>query len=392
MRVLITGGAGFIGSYSARALLAQGHDVTVLDNFSPQIHSADRNRSFTWLAIRDSVRLVEGDIRDASLLQGLVPEFDAILHLAAETGTGQSMYDVDRYCEVNVGGTARMLEALVRNRGRVRRLVVASSRAIYGEGAYRCGTHGIVYPRARLGSDMQAGRFETRCPVCQGPVDLVPTPEEAILHPASVYAVTKLSQEQLVLAVAASLGLEATALRYQNVYGPGQSLHNPYTGILSIFSREILAGRDIEIFEDGLESRDFVHVDDVARVNAAVLSRPTGAVGALNVGSGVSTTVMQVAEGLRAAYSGSSQLRISGRFRAGDIRHNQADVSRLRELLGSVPGIAFADGVRGFCDWARQQLDEPRPAAGGAPPGGGDYARALAELESRGLMKGPAAR
>jgi dTDP-L-rhamnose 4-epimerase len=385
MRILITGGAGFIGSYTARALRAAGHAVTVLDNFSPQVHTADRGRSFTWTAIRDDVELVEGDIRDAALLARVVPGFDAILHLAAETGTGQSMYDVDRYCEVNVGGTARLLETLVRQRGRVRRLVVASSRSIYGEGAYRCPEHGIVYPQARRVADMERGQFEPSCPVCTAAVSVAPTPEDAILRPASVYAVTKLSQEQLTLAIGNSLGIAATALRYQNVYGAGQSLHNPYTGILSIFSREMLAGRPIEIFEDGAESRDFVHVEDVARVNAALLQdeRATGM--ALNVGSGRATTVLEVAEALAAAYATSSPIRVSGRFRAGDIRHNLADLGLLRRETGLEPAVAFAGGIRAFASWARAQLAAPDA---GSSDG---YARALGELEARGLMGGPSA-
>jgi dTDP-L-rhamnose 4-epimerase len=381
MKVLITGGAGFIGSYTARALLARGHDVTVLDNFSEQVHTRDRGASFTWSTIKDAVSLVEADVRDRRTLEEVAPGFDAILHLAAETGTGQSMYAVAHYCDVNVGGTANLMEALVRRRGRVQRVVVASSRAVYGEGRYRCSVHGDVYPTARAAADMQAGRFEPTCPACGGAAAVQATHEDAILRPASVYAVTKLSQEQLVLAVGASIGLPSVALRYQNVYGPGQSLHNPYTGILSIFSTEMRAGRDIEIFEDGLESRDFVHVEDVARVNVACLEADTGAGLPVNVGTGQATTVMDVARTLRETYASSSGIRVSGRYRAGDIRHNFASVDRLRAMLGFAPAIPFASGVAGFCAWASGELASADLAAS-------RYEVALQELEARGLMKG----
>ncbi len=384
MKILITGGAGFIGSYTTLALLQRGHEVCVLDNFLPQIHTEDRNRSFTWSSIRDHVELVEGDVRDEALLERAVPGFDAVLHLAAETGTGQSMYAVSRYCEVNVEGTARLLQALVKQRGRVRRLVVASSRAVYGEGAYRCAAHGLVFPLARDANALSAGRFEPLCPTCGGPVDMAPTPEDALLRPASVYAVTKLTQEQLVLAVGASLGLSSTALRYQNVYGPGQSLHNPYTGILSIFSRELRDGRGVEIFEDGLESRDFVHVVDVAQANVAFLESEAGTGLPVNVGTGCATSVAQVAATLKAQYGAEGELRVSGRFRAGDIRHACADVERLRSCTGFVPQTAFGPGIEGFCRWASGELAQEVPTAA---PG---YAQALRELEQLGLMGRPA--
>lgn len=382
MKILITGGAGFIGSYTARALLARGHHVTVLDNFLPQIHTADRNRSSTWASIRDAVELVEGDVRDEALLQRVVPGFEAILHLAAETGTGQSMYAVSRYSEVNVEGTARLLQTLVQSRGQVRRLVVASSRAVYGEGAYRCAAHGLVFPHARDGSDMAASRFEPRCPHCQGQAAMAPTPEDALLRPASVYAVTKLTQEQLVLAVGASIGVSAAALRYQNVYGPGQSLHNPYTGILSIFSKELRAGRDIEIFEDGLESRDFVHVQDVAHVNVAFLESEAGTGQPVNVGTGLPTSVMEVAEALKRQYGAASNLKVSGRYRAGDIRHASADTQLLRACIGFTPQTSFADGIAGFCRWASGELAQLGDS------GHDSYRQSLHELEQLGLMGG----
>jgi dTDP-L-rhamnose 4-epimerase len=381
--VLITGGAGFIGSATARALVSRGHQVTVLDNFSRQIHTEDREKSFTWQSIRSMVNLVEGDVRDVGLLRSWVPRFDAVLHLAAETGTGQSMYEVAHYCDVNLMGTAQLLQVLGSHRGRVRNLVVASSRSIYGEGRYECDQHGSVYPFGRGATDIERGTFECSCPICGEVAEFRPTHEESIPRPASIYAVTKLAQEQLCLVSAQANGYSATVLRYQNVYGEGQSLQNPYTGILAIFSREILAGREIEIFEDGLESRDFVHVEDVANVNVAVLERPAEGTQVLNVGSGVATTVLAVAETLAAYYGRTDlRLRISGRFRSGDIRHNCADLSRLIAATAYRPSITFAQGIARFGDWVRDQL-------AGAGSGSKTYADAMAELETRGLMVRP---
>lgn len=379
MNILITGGAGFIGSASALALLRRGHAVSVLDSFSPQVHGADRNNSLTWQAIRADVELIEGDVRDLALLERCVPQFDAVLHLAAETGTGQSMYDVARYCDVNVNGTAALLQILVANRGQVRNLVIASSRAVYGEGRYECPVHGDVYPQGRSTKDMEGGTFDCRCPACREIVKFRPTMEDAMLRPASVYATTKLAQEQLALVTAEAAGFAATALRYQNVYGEGQSLSNPYTGILAIFSREMLAGREIEIFEDGLESRDFVHVEDVAKVNVAVLESPPAVNQPLNVGSGVATSVLSVARTLAAAYGREARLRISGRFRAGDIRHNCADIERLLRTVGFAPAIGFEQGMARFSAWVSRELDKVGNAK--------TYGDAMRELEARGLMK-----
>jgi dTDP-L-rhamnose 4-epimerase len=381
MKVLITGGAGFIGSHTARRLLERGHAVTVLDNFLPQVHGPDRDASPTWRAIREDVALEAGDVRDTTLLSRVVPEHDAVLHLAAETGTGQSMYAVTRYTDVNLMGTAALLQSLVDDRGRVSRLVVASSRSVYGEGLYACADHGEHAPVARDAAALAAGRFDPACPDCGRPLTPIATRENAPLRPASVYAVTKLAQEQMVLAVAAALGIGAVALRYQNVYGAGQSLSNPYTGILSIFSREMLAARDIEIFEDGEESRDFVHVVDVARANVAALEAAAdGAV--LNVGSGRRTSVLEVARRLADNYGYRGRTSISGRFRAGDIRHNCADVSSLERVLGVRPETSLEKGLAEFCTWVRAELRDAD---------GGGYVAALDELRGRGLLKGGAA-
>ncbi len=377
MKVLITGGAGFIGSRTAAALVARGHAVTVLDNFLPQVHGDTPDASPTWQSIRDHVETVHGDVRDGALLARLVPKHDAIVHLAAETGTGQSMYEIARYCDVNVQGTAALLEAIGGARGVVSRLVVASSRSIYGEGCYLCSVHGRVYPAGRDITRLQRGEFDPVCPICGEGIVAAPTPEDAKLATASIYAATKLAQESLVLAFATANGIAAFALRYQNVYGDGQSLLNPYTGILSIFSREMLAGNPIEIFEDGYESRDFVHVDDIAAINVRAVESDRPGCAVMNVGSGKAVSVRAVVDEL-AQYDYHGEVTVSGRFRAGDIRHNFADLTRLRDLFGVTPTISFASGIARFADWVREQ----QPGSSGHS----DYRRSLDELAKRGLM------
>jgi dTDP-L-rhamnose 4-epimerase len=380
MRILITGGAGFIGSRTAVQLTERGDSVTLLDNFSEQIHGTDIESSPTYQMGAKVAEVIKGDVRDKALMFDLVPQFDAVIHLAAETGTGQSMYDVIRYNDVNVIGTANLLEALVNDPGKVRRMVIASSRSVYGEGSYACAEHGIVYPGERDVPALEAGRFEPRCPVCQEAVEVVATSENAAVAPASVYAVTKLAQEHLMLAMGHARNVPTVALRYQNVYGPGQSLNNPYTGILSIFSREMLAGRPVEIFEDGLESRDFVHVEDVARANVAAVHADLTGVHMANIGTGKATSVIELANALAQNYGYTGDIRISGRFRAGDIRHNFADIATAEQVLGWTPEIGFDDGLAGFCEWVRATLTE----SGGSSA----YHASLKELEARGLIGG----
>lgn len=380
MRILITGGAGFIGSRTAQQLVREGHSVTLLDNLSPQIHGSDAQQSPIYRDAAAAAEIVAGDVRDRELMFRMVPTFDAILHLAAETGTGQSMYDIVQYNDVNIMGTANLLEAIVRDPGTVRRLVIASSRSVFGEGSYACDVHGRVHPGDRDVALLEQGRFDPVCPHCCAPIRAVATREDAPTTPASVYAVTKLAQEQLMLATGNARGIPTLSLRYQNVYGPGQSLNNPYTGILSIFSREMLAGRGIEIFEDGLESRDFVHVEDVARANVLALTADLSGVHIANIGTGVATGVLDLANALAEHLGYDGNIAISGRFRAGDIRHNFADVTRAGRLLGWSPDIGFETGLAGFADWVRAELTDAGSDSA--------YGASLKELEARGLMRG----
>lgn len=380
MKILVTGGAGFIGSRTAAALVERGDQVTIVDNLSPQIHGDAQAQARIAATLSEQTNFIQGDVRDRDLMKALAREHDAVLHLAAETGTGQSMYDIVRYSDVNVTGTAAVLEATTATGSQIGKIVVASSRSIYGEGAYRCATHGLVYPGDRSVTEMDTGNFDPRCPVCGAEVDVAPTPESAPLTPASVYAVTKLAQENMVLAVARAHGLSAYGLRYQNVFGAGQSLSNPYTGILSIFSREMVFGRPIEIFEDGLESRDFVHVSDVVRANCAALSADAVGVHPINVGTGVGVSVETVTAELARLLNYNGSIRVSGRYRAGDIRHNIANVDMLQAEFGLHCEVDFRSGLEEFVTWSRAELTRGIDNDG--------YARSLAELAQHGLIKG----
>lgn len=372
--VLITGGAGFIGQRVARALLQQNVKVRIFDNFSPQIHATDVLTD----DLEEHVEVIKADVRDRDALKRALPGVDTVVHLAAETGTGQSMYEIARYFSVNVQGTATLLDLLQNDDcGKsLRSIVVASSRAVYGEGAYQCATHGIVFPEQRTRERMSASAFEPVCPVCGSPVSLLPTPESAPFMPMSMYGLTKQVQEQAVLLFARTRGINGFGLRYQNVYGPGQSLKNPYTGILAVFSNLARQNHGIEIYEDGLESRDFVYIDDVVEATIRSISYSGQFVGALNVGSGQATSVMTVAQEIKAYFDSSSTIKVTGAFRMGDIRHNIADVSKLVQVLGFVPGVPFKQGLANFLGWAAEQAPEDKAA----------YLRSVNELAARGLM------
>jgi dTDP-L-rhamnose 4-epimerase len=377
MKILITGGAGFIGTHLSRELLALGHEVSILDNFLPQVHAG---KSALAADLAPHVRLVRGDVADPRAMRDGLDGGECIVHLAAETGTGQSMYEVARYERTNLSGTALIYDILAKMPGhRVERVVVASSRSIYGEGAYLCGKDGLVYPVSRSVADKQMGLYDPVCPECGGACVTVPTPEAAPFQPSSFYGLTKQVQEQVVLMFGQVLGIPSFALRYQNVYGPGQSLQNPYTGILAIFSNLARTGRPIHVFEDGIESRDFVYVDDVVRATVACVVGGTTGCHAVNVGSGERTSVLQVAEGINLFYGGRSSVETTGAFREGDIRHGMADLTHAEALLAYVPQWKFQDGLQRFLEWA----DESEPSVSG-------YEQSLAEMKQRGLLHGRA--
>lgn len=342
MRILVTGGAGFIGSWLVDDLVRVGHEIVVVDNLSTQIHGALPQPDVPWLR-GGQVEFIRADVRDREVMDGVLGRVEAVVHLAAETGTGQSMYQIAHYYDVNQQATAALFEAIGTRHRHIGRVILASSRSIYGEGAYRLGDR-LVVPAPRDAARMKAGDFEPRGPGGEA-LELVATPEDVSPRPASVYAATKLANETLGQIFADAYGTTVVALRFQNVYGERQSLRNPYTGILSIFSNRMRQGLPINIFEDGRESRDFVHVSDIVRAIGLALQQPLEGFHALNVGSGMPTSVMAVAETLRGLLGSTSSLAVSGDFRAGDIRHCYADLTLARTVLGFEPSLDVTQGL-----------------------------------------------
>lgn len=362
MNILITGGAGFIGSWLVEDLLTDGHRVVVLDNLSQQIHGSTTASELTWLHDRDGLTFVQADIRDAAAMDGVLANAEVLVHLAAETGTGQSMYQVAHYYEVNQQATAAIFEAIALRHRHLRKVILASSRSIYGEGAYLSGDRAIVPPSRDI-ARMKAGEFEPLGPAGE-PLTLIATPEDISPSPASIYAATKVANEALGRVMAEAYGITVMALRFQNVYGPRQSLKNPYTGILSIFSNRMRQHLPINIYEDGKESRDFVHVRDVVRAIGLAIQSELSGFNAINIGSGIATTVQQIASLLKQAYGSDSTLNVTGDFRSGDIRHCYADLTRAQDLLKFSPAVSLDAGIREFCDWVlTQPLLEDRSAA-----------------------------
>jgi dTDP-L-rhamnose 4-epimerase len=374
--VLITGGAGFIGSRLALRLVQKGYQVRVMDNLSKQIHGEDPCNSLLYLSIKGRVDFIKGDVTLRQDWQNALTGQEIVVHLAAETGTGQSMYAIEKYCRVNIAGTAIMLDLVTNDKSlNIEKMIVASSRSIYGEGKYKS-SHGIVYPSARKEEDMSKGDFEVKCPYTGENAVPVATDEESKIQPSSVYGITKQNQEQMVLTVGKALGIPSVAFRYQNVYGPGQSLSNPYTGILSIFSSLIKNNKGINIFEDGKESRDFVFIDDVIDATVAGIESSIANYNVYNVGSGVATDVLTVANTLIRKYNSNVPVTITGNYRLGDIRHNYADISMINKDLGFIPRFSFEKGISLFAQWVNEQ-----------EIGNSKYEESLDEMKAKGLFK-----
>lgn len=397
MKILVTGGAGFIGSHLVDALVAKGHDVRVYDSLVPQVHgrrTTDDGRPPAYL--NPKAKFMYGDVCDAGSLREALRGVEVVFHQAAEVGVGQSMYEITRYVDANTGGTGVLLELLSNEPHTVQKLIVASSMSIYGEGAYECPGHGVVHPQLRPEEQLEARDWEARCPVpvegsrskvkgstfqpfnlptCNRELRPIPTSEDKPLFPTSIYAISKMDQELMCLAIGRAYDIPTVALRYFNVYGPRQALSNPYTGVAAIFSSRLLNGNPPLVFEDGHQSRDFIHVSDIVRANLLALERGEANFGVFNVGTGRPTTVLDVAHALAEGLGVDVEPQIVDQYRAGDIRHCVADIARIREALGFEPQVRFEDGMHDLIEWVREQESSDL------------VEQATAELHQRGLAR-----
>ena len=349
-----------------------------MDSLSPQIHGENPEQtSPLYRNIIGKVNFIKGSVTSREDWLRVLEGQECVLHLAAETGTGQSMYEIQRYVDVNIGGTALLLDILANCKHNVKKVLVAESRAIYGEGRYYSEElKKYVYPDLRNEQDMSKGDFEVKYPGCQGKLKVVATTEDSLIHPNSVYGITKQVQGQLIHLVCSSIGIASVSFRYQNVYGPGQSLSNPYTGILSIFSTRIKNGNEINIFEDGKETRDFVYIDDVVDATILGIEKDEANGHTFNIGTGVATDVLAVANTLIKKYGVKVPVVVSGNYRLGDIRHNYADIGLAKELLGFEPKWSFEAGIEKFTVWVNEQEIHKD-----------NYEASIKEMKQKGLFK-----
>jgi len=348
--VLITGGAGFVGSHVADALLAEGHKVRVFDNLSPQVHPLGRPDY-----LHDDVELVQGDMRNLDAVSQALSGIDTVIHLAAAVGVGQSMYEISRYMEANTQGTANLLQAILDTKAEVRKLIVASSMSIYGEGKYLCPSCGEAAPPPRPLDQLKKKQWETFCSTCGSELKPIATDESKPLQCTSIYALSKKDQEEMALLFGRTYGIPVVALRYFNIYGMRQALSNPYTGVAAIFASRLLNRRSPMIFEDGRQMRDFVSVHDVVQANLLAMKRSDADGMALNIGSGSPVTIVEVADRLTDCLSEDIPAEITGKYRAGDIRHCFSDITAARKVLGYEPKYRFSEGVVELVDWLRSQ-------------------------------------
>jgi dTDP-L-rhamnose 4-epimerase len=372
-RVLITGGAGFIGSRLSRGLLERGYRVRILDNLIRQVHGPERQFPSNLDA---RIECLCGSVCDADLVDAALQGVDVVYHLAALTGVGQSMYQVDEYTRVNVGGTSTLLQCLVDRHQRLERLVLASSRAVYGEGKYLCRACGFVYPASRLPAQLDARQWDLACPACGAEIQPQPTDERSPCSPASVYAITKRTQEDLVGCLGQAYELPTVVLRFFNVYGAGQAPSNPYTGLLVTFLSRLVRGQALELYEDGQMERDFVHVQDVVRACVASVERPEAVGQCINVGTGERITVAQIARTLIDLTRAPVEALPMPVARVGDVRHVVADIRRAQELLGYAPCVSLREGLSELVDWFRAQDDQSDRTE-----------QARIELEQRSLLR-----
>src|ERR1041385_134961 len=348
--VLVTGGCGFVGSHLVDALLANGHNVRVLDNLDPQVH-VDKVPDY----LHPDAELIRGDIQDSAAVAKALRGIDVVFHLAVLVGVGQLIYEISRYVETNAYGTAVLLQALLNRQSKVQKLVIASSMSIYGEGKYACEKCGIVTPPLRPAQQLQEKQWEMVCSQCGSELKPIPTDETKPLQCSSIYALSKKDQEEMSLLFGRTYDLPVVALRYFNIYGPRQALSNPYTGVAAIFASRLLNGNPPLVFEDGNQQRDFVSVNDVVQANLLAMEH-SGADGkALNIGTGQPISISDVGRVLGTSLHSTIPCKLTDKYRAGDIRHCFADISAAREFLGYKPRVQFSDGVSDLVRWLKSQ-------------------------------------
>lgn len=369
-KVLVTGGAGFVGSHLVEALVEAGHTVRVVDALVPQVHGAARKPKY----LPKGVEFIRADVRRPQTWQRALKGMRVVSHQAAEVGVGQSMYEIVKYMDANTMGTSVMWQELITGKYNVEKVLVASSMSIYGEGQYRCREHEVVYPALRDEAQLKRREYEMRCPQCHAPVESEPTPEAKPLMPTSVYAISKRDQEELSLSLGRAYRIPTVALRYFNIYGPRQSLSNPYTGVAAIFSSRLRNKKSPVIFEDGQQSRDFIHVSDIVKANLVAMERPEADYEPFNVGTGAATSVKRLAQLLGQYLETPITPTIVDKFRAGDIRHCYGDATKIRERLGFRATVRFEDGLRDLVRWVQQEEAVDR------------VDRATRELSSKGLV------
>ncbi len=370
--ILVTGGAGYIGSHLVDALVRRDYRVTVLDNLEPQVH-----RSGTWPSYANAkAHYVEGDVRDRSVFEPLVLRSQAVVHFGAAVSVGQSMYQVDRYVDVNTRGTALLLDILVNSKHNVEKVIVASSIGVYGEGAYECVKHGAVAPTIRPEQQLSMRDWEQRCPQCSAHVRSTPTPEDKALYRDNIYSMTKYHQEEMVLLIGKTYGIPSVAPRFFNVYGPRQSLSNPYAGVAAIWLSRLLNGKQPIVFEDGGQLRDFVSIHDVVDCLVLMLEKPGADYLPVNIGSGETITILDIAKLLGRLLGSAIEPQITQTGRKFDIRHNTADISRARQALGFAPKVSLEDGFSELIEWAKTTPDVAVDF----------FDKALRELQEKGLL------
>ena len=350
MKILVTGGAGFIGSHITDALIERGHSVRVYDNLTPQVHTQGQPEY-----LNREAEFIQGDIRDRDALAKSMKNVEIIFHEASAVGVGQSMYQIHQYTDINALGTANLLDILANEKHSVQKLIMAASMSEYGEGAYRCEDCGMVYPTQREMDQLRQRQWEMLCPNCSKPAAPVATDEGKPLRPTSIYAISKQIQEQMCLCTGQTYDIPTVALRYFNIYGTRQSLSNPYTGVMAIFSSRILNDNPPLIFEDGLQSRDFVHVSDVVQANLLAMESDKADGQIFNVGTGQAVTILEIAEKLISAMGADLKPEVAGKFRAGDIRHCFADISKIQEALGYEPVVTLDRGIEKLVEWGKEQ-------------------------------------